>query len=173
MRVVLLGHSQVPREDVNLDDFTLECVRCGGAYIKDFYRNPIREYVESNPDVIFCWIGGNDLAKHDADEVTEQLLNLVDYLAQHTSNIYLLNIEDRKYPGEEYTKYYMHQANLVNRRLKQLAKRRRTFRTVNVAGQDMAGDSDDIHFGVNGLRWVYNKIRLAVNYAIRDGTVNL
>ena len=168
MRVVLVGHSQVPKEDVECDGYTLECCRVGGAHIEDAYQDPIVEYIESGADAIFVWLGGNDLGKLDAYETVEQLLGLVTRIRQFTTNVWLLNVENRDYKSD-FTTYYMREAALVNRRLSQIADRRRLFRTINVAGRYFARGAVGIHFGRHGMRLTLNKIRNAITYAVQQG----
>ena len=167
MRVVLVGHSQVHKE-VECNGYTLECCRLGGAYIGNAYHDPIAEYIESGPDAIFVWLGGNDLAKFDAYETVEQLLELVTHIRQYTTNVWLLNVENRDYRSE-FTTTYMREAAIVNRRLTQIAHRRHLFRTINVAGRYFAAGAVGIHFGRHGMRLTLNKIRNAITYAVQQG----
>ena len=169
MRVALIGHSQVfPIDDY--DDVEFITVRVSGALIQNAYGGDIRECIETEPDAIFVWLGGNDLRHHSAGNTVNQLMELVGFLETFTNNIYLLSVEYRLYPTATETERYLARAKAVNRSLTRLAGGTGRFRTINIGSEVMAADSpDDIHFGPNGQQWTLNKIQTAIAHAIADG----
>ena len=115
MRVAFVGHSQIPKDQIYLEGVDLWQARRGGAIIDQVYQPPLVDAIQSYPDIVFIWIGGNDLDNGSPiQEVVSKLLELVNYCREYTSYVYLVLAEHRKYSDPERTANYEAKARAAN-----------------------------------------------------------
>ena len=172
MRCLWLGHSQIPKDDIEINGEKAELERVNGATIDNAHEAPISDAIETDPDVIVVWLGGNDLDNgRSPQEVVTDLINVVRYCQQHTQAVLVCNIEPRNYFNEDRATSYNNKARTTNRLLTKLSAKHR-YRVINVSDPALIVDScDGIHFSNVAMRRVIKKIERAVDHAINDGTV--
>ena len=172
MRVALVGHSQVP-DFKSYHGVEVITAKVRGGHIADAYHHPISTVIESSPDAIFVWFGGNELLDQPEAQTAAQLVELVNYIRNFTAVVFVLLVEHRRHKvGSRFFPYkeYCERAKRVNKMLKREVRRNHQFHTVNIASPNMADDSrDGVHFGPVGKAWVINKLKAAIRAAQRAG----
>ena len=172
MRCLWVGHSQIPKDNVQINGEDAELGRVNGAVLENAYQAPISDYIETDPDVIVLWLGGNDLDNGlSPKEVVTELINIVRYCQEHAQTVLVCNIEPRNYVNPDRATSYKDKARNTNRLLTRLSQKH-NYRIINVSDPALIVDSrDGLHFSNVAKGRVIKKIERAVDHAINDGIV--
>ena len=168
MRVGFIGHSQLPKGKIVINGIHLDKERVSGASISQAYQPPMVNIIESQPEILIVWLGGNDVDSNSkpAKEAGQELIQLANYCLDFSPEVYLFLIENRDYKDEERNQRYRDKARTVNRYISRKANEYKTFRTINVWGEPFAIDSHDgVHLGPESIDRVISKLQVAVSHA--------
>ena len=166
-KVAIVGHSQVPVSIANIDGTEIRIFRQGGARIADIYAKPnLNESFSWGQDLTVLFIGGNDFPANSGENITTDLLKLVQDYQETGSKVAVFLIEPREYripnrfniTNEDYKRFQSY----VNNRLKKVSSKR-GFRTINVTRTVFETNrSDGVHFNVVGQGLIKAKIHQCI-----------
>ena len=158
MRVTVVGHSQLPKEFRSYLNTEIHLCRQGGALLDDLLEDQgrLRDAVAEPCDVIFVFLGGNDLFHIDHQLVKTKLIEVANLCAAVATHVYITLLEPRdytKHPRPDWkaraVEYNKKRVN-VNNFIKRYVRRTHQFRTPNFGFERFAEDQDK---GVHFNRW--------------------
>ena len=176
MRVLVVGHSQVPRVTAGFDGHEVEWCRLGGADLRDVETVNARlgRALTSHRDIIFLFLGGNDIFRYSKDENTKNLRDTIHRFRALCSLLYVIKIEQRDYrnsPNPSWRarwQYYQTECNRLNNLIKRHQKTY-GFRTINLGSHNFQGrNRDGVHLNFIGRNHLYLKIKLAVKHRVEE-----
>ena len=146
INVAIVGHSQTPRIR-SYNNVNIQVFKQPGAKIDDVYdvRSELNRVLHSNWDIVFVFLGGNDICKKPSSVVVDDLISLKHQLSSH--HVYITAIEPRFYTSAQETRYritthhYNSKARTANTRLKRFA-RRYNYRNIKICPAYLYGTHD-------------------------------
>ena len=168
LNVAIVGHSQTPRmysyQNVNIHIF-----KGRGAKIDDVYQSgsKLNRVLQYSWDIVFLFIGGNDICDKPPSVVVEELIALRHQI--HSRYVYITAIEPRYYTlAKEIqyritTKEYNTRAKIANNRLKRFAERN-YYRNILICPEYLYGSPDGVHLGEIGNNSLIIKYKKVIRY---------
>ena len=165
-RVLVLGHSQLPKSIRSMRGVHIQLERRGGASIDDLWN--VRQYMyalRKQYDHVVLFLGGNDVTSVDVDTLYTKLESAVEHVRQKTGCTYLtvVLIEPRNWHGKDRhqvcSDIYTSRMFTLNRRLDRLGKRQ-GFKTLRLSSQPFQHGHvrDGVHFNFDTQRHLNAKI---------------
>ena len=153
-KVLVLGHSQLPKHIRCMRGVQIKLARKGGASINDVWRErQFTNVLQKEYDHVVVFLGGNDVTSMDVDTLYTTFESAVNHIRQETGCTYLtvVLIEPRNWLGKDRHQVlaatYTSRMLTLNRRLDRLGKRRGfyTLRLSSVPFQK-GHRRDGVHF---------------------------
>ena len=148
MRVVIVGHSQLPRNlDHNLDDVEVKIFRAPGARASRFNTiTKLKNVLEYSHDVTILWIGSNDIDQETQPrQLAETIIQVAETIEERCgSRVTLVEVECREYPRGSTVisnEGYRRVKRSVNRALS-----RSRFTRINFGAIKYTLATDGVHF---------------------------
>ena len=158
MRIGIVGHSQVPH-NIDISGDTVTIFRKPGAKLLNWRNIPeITEIFEHNFDIVFIWLGSNDITETC---VTAQILQELNHFAQLVetrcnTKVVLVEIENRNYASSRHyvnPERYLHIKRHINKKLR-LQKR---YTLANFGAFKFELASDGVHFTTHSQQLIKEK----------------
>ena len=150
--VAIVGHSQVPLEIEN-PNAEVVIFRRPGACLEHLSESPLVDVFELQPDLVFLYLGGNDIANHQSDcrPIIEGLKSALLKLKGIAKEVRFVQVERRHYtPGNRFNvdnDAYEWCRKRINANLRYFCKREniRTLNTTKHLFEDNLA-ADGVHF---------------------------
>ena len=175
-RVAIVGHSQVPKQlTVNDTNIKIDIFRRPGGCVTHFDESPLRDVLDEKFDLVFLFLGGNDIVNYplDCKPVSDALKEILLKLKTITNELRFVLIERRNYaPNNRFNldnAEYERGRKQVNSSLRHFLKGQ-SIRSINTAAP-WFGDhlkADGVHFDNNAQEELKTKIRNAIFHCKAD-----
>ena len=169
IKVAILGHSQVP-QTFHVQNSEISIFRRSGACIHHFDESPLRDILEDRFDLVFLFLGGNDIRAdlYDCKPVIVGLKGILLRLKEISKEVRFVAIERRHYSvnnrfGVENAQYE-HDRRRINNNLRKFCGRQ-NIRIVNTTTRwfsDHLG-KDGVHFATEAQRELKQKFTNVIN----------
>ena len=170
MRITIIGHSQLPRDNGHFDGHHVRWFRLGGADLRDVggIDRRLGLALTEPQDIIILFLGGNDVFRYSRKENKENLSSVINTLKGLTPMLYVIPLEARdyrKHPRKIWAarwKYYNEERGVLNKQIRR-GVYSIGYRTINLSTADFCDRRPDgVHFTWLGRYRFYMKIRRTV-----------
>ena len=176
MRITIVGHSQLPRDDGHFDGHHVRWFRLGGADLRDLggIDRRLGLALTQPQDIIIVFLGGNDVYRYSRKENKENLSSVLNTLKELTPMLYVIPLEARdyrKHPRKDWAakwEYYNAERKVLNKQIRR-GVYSLGYRTINLSTADFCDRrADGVHFTWLGRWRFYNKIRATVRRRVEE-----
>ena len=158
MRIGIVGHSQVPLSIDSPSD-TVSIFRKPGAKILNWRNIPeLTAVFEHNFDLVFIWLGSNDISETC---VTAQIFQEINHFAslvetRCNTKVILVEIENRHYTS---SRFYVNPERYqrIKRHINQKLRLQRVYTLANFGAFKFTLGSDGVHFTTHAKQLVREK----------------
>ena len=152
-KVAVVGHSQVPITYETISNVEIKVFKRSGALVDHMFQPPLSNVFEYRPDLVFLFLGANDIAHHTHDPVyvSDKLSNILKRLAEVCAQVRFVNLERRHYALSNHFNLrndeYERCRRFINQRMRRYCKWAHVW-TINITSpwfyNHLSGDG--IHF---------------------------
>ena len=177
MRILVLGHSQLPETVPNYEDHIVTSIRVPGASLWDLDKesSPLFQAWLKPADVAVIFLGGNDIFKHSLDEIKQKIESTIKLFQKHMSMVFFTLIEARDYSKHRNRAWrrqndkYESCRKAINRKVRRGARLGK-YRTVNLAVREFDKRTrDGVHYTPKGKDLMVKRFRVCVEKYIKEG----
>ena len=127
-KVAVVGHGQVPTTYETQPGVEIKVFRRPGALVEHMFQPPLSNVFAYKPDLVFLFLGANDIAwhRHDPVYISNKLTDILARLTEVSTHVRFVNLERRHYPPSNHFNLsnsdYERCRRFVNQRMRRYCK---------------------------------------------------